>query len=403
MNRISGKRGEASSPIFARSQAGSKRTRRAQRANAFALVASLAFAGAAQAELLKFETRPNGANETVSATVKLDGTTYEIAGTLLKPTQPPSGGAKSILIETQPSEDVKPLALERGLAVLTLDVANLPDKAKEPALRDLLGHIRGALKMKRALGRAQGADADAMSNAASAFDGLLLHDASREPGSPTRFIATWSADAYWREKPRIEFEKSAPPNGRRFYLAGIAGSTTAINCVAPINARAIAPALRALFVALDEWTTKSVAPPASRAPVNGDLTPGQDLKWPKAPALPSPPEGARRVPKIDADGNEIAGLRLPDLALPIATFRGFNAQKNKKGQPCVAGAAIPFEATKPDREKNDDPRSSLVERYGSRAYFVATMRIIADKLVKERLLLQQDADAYVATARSAPF
>jgi hypothetical protein len=365
-------------------------------------MASLALAGAAQAELLKFETRPNGANEAVSATVKLDGASYEIAGTLSKPAKP-DGGAKSILIETQLSDDVKPLALERGLAVLTLDLARLPDKAKEPALRDLLGHIRGALKMKRALGRAQGADADAMSTAASAFDGLLLHDASREPGSSARFIATWSADAYWREKPRIEFEKSAPPNGRRFYLAGIAGSNTATNCVAPINARAIAPPLRALFVALDEWTAKSVAPPASRAPLDGDLAPAQDLKWPKAPDFPSPPEGARRVPKIDADGNETVGLRLPDLALPIATFTGFNAQRTERGRRCVAGAAIPFAATKADREKTGDARPALVERYGSRAYFVATMRIVADKLVKERLLLQKDADAYVAAARLAPF
>jgi hypothetical protein len=308
-----------------------------------------------------------------------------------------------MLIETQPSENVKPLALERGLAVLTLDFAKVPDKVREPALRDLLGHLRGALKMKRILGRAQGADADAMSGAGSAFDGLLLHDASREPAAPARFIATWNADAYWGEKPRIEFAINAPPNGRRFYLAGLASSTSATNCVAPINARALAPAQRALFVALDEWTAKGVAPPVSRAPLDGDLTPAQDLKWPKVPALPPPPEGARRVPKIDADGNEIAGLRLPDLALPVATFTGFNAQKDKKGPPCVASAAIPFAATKADREKTGDQRPSLVERYGSRAYFVATMRVVADKLVKERLLLQKDADAYVAAARSAPF
>ena len=356
----------------------------------------------AQAELLKFETRPDGANEAVSATVKLDGASYEIAGTLSKPAKP-DGGVKSILIETQQSDDVKPLALERGLAVLTLDVAKLPEKAREPALRDVLGDIRGALKMKRVLGRAQDADADAMSNAASAFDGLLLQDASREPEGPTRFIATWGADAYWREKPRVEFVKSAPPNGRRFYLAGTAASTAATNCVAPVNARAIAPALRALFVALDEWTQKGVAAPASRAPLDADLALSQDLKWPKAPGFPSPPEGARRVPKIDADGNEIAGLRLPDLALPIGAFTGFNTQKDDKGPPCAAGAALPFTATKADRETNGDPRPSLVERYGSRAYFVATMRVIADKLVKERLLLQQDADAYVAAARSAPF
>ena len=189
-----------------------------------ALVGSLALAGAAHAELLKFETRPDGANEAMSATVKLDGTSHDIAGTLAKPAKPPSG-AKALLIETQPSEDMKPLALERGLAVLTLDLGKLPDKAREPALRDVLGHLRGALKMKRVLGRAQGSDADAMSGASSAFDGLLLHDANREPAAPTRFIATWGADAYWREKPRVEFTNAAPPNGRRFYLAGIAAST----------------------------------------------------------------------------------------------------------------------------------------------------------------------------------
>ncbi len=401
MSRISAKRGEAFSPIFARSPTGSKKTRR--RISGAALLASLALAGAAHAELSKFETRPSGADEAVSATVKFDGESYEIAGILSKPGQPPNGGVKSILIETQPSENVKPLALERGLAVLTLDVAKLPDNVRVSTMRDILGHLRGALKMKRILGRAQGMDADAMSGAGSAFDGLLLEDAAREPAAPARFIASWGADAYWREKPRIEFVKSAPPNGRRFYLAGIASSTRATNCVAPINARASAPAQRALFVALDEWTAKGVAPPASRAPLDADLAPAHDLKWPKAPALPSPPDGARRVPKIDPDGNEAAGLRLPDLALPVATFTGFSAQKGSKGRRCVAGAAIPFAATKEDREKNADPRPSLVERYGSRAYFVATMRVVADRLVKERLLLQKDADAYVVAARSAPF
>ena len=61
-----------------------------------ALIASLACAGAAQAELLKFETRPNGADEAVSARGKLNGESHEIVGTLSKPAQPPNGGAKSI-------------------------------------------------------------------------------------------------------------------------------------------------------------------------------------------------------------------------------------------------------------------------------------------------------------------
>jgi hypothetical protein len=119
--------------------------------------------------------------------------------------------------------------------------------------------------------------------------------------------------------------------------------------------------------------------------------------------MPAAPAGERLVPRIDADGNALSGLRLPDHALPVATFTGFNAAKDRNGPPCGAGAAIPFPATKAEREKSGDPRLSLVERYGSRAYFVATMRVLADKLVKERLLLKEDADAYVAAAKTAPF
>ncbi|MEF3366612.1 alpha/beta hydrolase domain-containing protein [Methylocystis sp. 9N] len=439
MSRINAKHGEAFSPIFAKSRAGSKKTTRASRAEGLALIASLAGAGAAHAELLKFETRADGANEAVSAIVKIDGISYDIAGTLSKPAKP-QGGAKAILIEAQSGDDLKALALQRGLAALTLDLAKLPDKAKEPALRDLVTHIRGALKMKRVLGSAQGKDADAMAGAA--FDGLLLHDASRFPAPPTRVIETWGADAYWRAVPRAAPVGAEPATKRSFYLAGTAAAVSPDNCAAPVNTRAIAPAMRALLVALDDWTAKGLVPPPSRAPTAAELAKAGDLKWPKVAGFPAPPdrlnvdkaidskngeralsekrdstssqrapEAARDVPRIDADGNELSGLRLPDHALPIATFTGFNARKEKEKEKekdkvapdCVAGAAIPFAPDKAAREKSADPRPSLNERYGSRAYFVATMRIVANKLVKERLLLPEDADAYVAAAKSAPF
>ncbi len=308
-------------------------------AGAFALAALLH--APAHAELVKLDVGPaaDGAPKTVQAAVKIDGLSYEITGRLAQPTKPASN---SLLIETQASEDLKTLAQERGMAVLTLDLSKLPETAKAAALRDVVKHMRGATKAKRVLGRAQGSDADVLADAASLFDGLLLHDARRLPAAPTRFIETWSADAYWRAAPRAESDKSEPPNARRFYLAGTAAAGAITNCAAPINTRAIAPALRALLIALDDWTAKGVAPPASRAPGAADFVAARDLKWPKIPGLPAPPEGERRVPKIDADGNEMAGLRLPDQALPIATFTGFNAQKDKAGPPCAAGAALPF-------------------------------------------------------------
>lgn len=384
------------------------RTRRAAFLSIFLKRIACAFASAtllsapARAELVKLDIgrAAGAAPRSVQAAVKIDGLLYAIAGTLEQPTKPASN---SLLVETQASEDIKTLALERGMAVLTLDLSKIPETAKATALRDVVKHMRGATKAKRVLGRAQGADAEILADATSSFDGLLLHDARRLPAPPTRFIETWGADAYWRAAPRAESENSEPPNGRRFYLAGTAAASAITNCAAPINMRAIAPALRALLIALDDWAAKGVAPPASRAPAAGDLVAMRDLNWPKIPGLPAPPEGDRRAPKIDADGNEVAGLRLPDHALPSATFTGFNAQKDKAGPPCAAGAALTFAANKAEREKNGDARPSLVERYGSRAYFVATMRVVADKLVKERLLLPQDADAYVAGAKTAPF
>ena len=125
------------------------------------------------------------------------------------------------------------------------------------------------------------------------------------------------------------------------------------------------------------------------------LAPAKSLVWPKIPGLPAPPQGERLVPKIDVDGNETSRLRLPAQALPIASFTGWNAAKEKAPGPCTAGAAIPFPPSRAAR--------SLLERYGARSYFAAALRSVADKLVKERLLLPQDADAYVAAGKQSPF
>ena len=103
------------------------------------------------------------------------------------------------------------------------------------------------------------------------------------------------------------------------------------------------------------------------------------------------------------DGNESSGLRLPDQALPIATFTGWNAARDKAKGDCASGAKLPFPISRAAREASGDPRQSLPERYGSRAYFVGALRSVADRLVKERLLLPQDADAYVAAGKEAPF
>jgi hypothetical protein len=102
---------------------------------------------------------------------------------------------------------------------------------------------------------------------------------------------------------------------------------------------------------------------------------------------------------VDADGNEVAGIRLPLIAVPLGTYTGWNVYR---AQPCELadrdGSLIPFARTKAEREAASDPRPSLDERYGSHAAYVAKVEAAAEALVAERLLLPADAAAYVKAA-----
>lgn len=358
-----------------------------------ALCATLAISTPARAEIVSFEEKDGAAR----ASFKIEGKPYTLDFRLLRPGAPVPGAG--LLIDTAPGDGLDAFAVSRGMTVATVDLEKLPAAARAGAAADLAAWLRGVTGAKRLLARGKGETGAGL--VAAAVDGLLLQETAAAAPKGPRVIETWGADAYWRATPRPLPEREGD-NHRSFFVAGTAGAPDGANCAAPVNSRSGAPALRALLVLLDDWT-KGIKPPPSRAPLEADLVTADTLSWPKIPGLPAPPAGSRRVPKIDPDGNELSGLRLPDQALPIATFTGFNAQKDRKGPACAAGAAIPFPATRADREKAGDPRPSLMERYGSRAYFVATMRVLADKLVKERLLLKEDADAYVAAARQAPF
>lgn len=350
----------------------------------------------ARAELLKL----GEAGVDLRASLKIDGKAYAPPLKLLRGAAPAPGGA--LFVDLAQQSDLAPLAQARGMSVAALDLNALPAPVRAQALRDLLPRLREMTGARRVLAHGSGEIGAALVEAGALFDGLLLQDATAGAAQAPRRIEVWGDDAYWRAAPRPAASGPEPENRRSFFIAGtVAGA--AVNCAAPVNTRSQGPALRALLVVLDDWT-RGVKPPASRAPTAADLVKASALIWPKIPGLSSPPPaGERLTPKIDADGNETSGLRLPDHALPVATVTGFAAQKDRNGPPCMASAAIPFPSTKAEREKTGDPRLSLVERYGSRAYFVATMRVVADKLVKERLLLKEDADAYVAAAKNAPF
>ena len=109
------------------------------------------------------------------------------------------------------------------------------------------------------------------------------------------------------------------------------------------------------------------------------------------------------VTNIDADGNEIAGIRLPDIAVPLGTYTGWNLYKTPyvEGELCDRdGTFIPFATTRAEREARNDPRPSLDERYGTQAAYVRKVEEASQKLVDARLLLQEDAERLIAKAKS---
>jgi hypothetical protein len=125
--------------------------------------------------------------------------------------------------------------------------------------------------------------------------------------------------------------------------------------------------------------------------------------WIKPDIDTATPYGAL-VPQVDADGNETSGIRLPDIAVPLATYTGWNLYKSPfpEGELCDRdGTYAPFTATRTERETKNDPRPSLEERYGNHAAYVKRVEEYAAKLVAARLLLQEDAERMIERAKSA--
>ena len=174
-------------------------------------------------------------------------------------------------------------------------------------------------------------------------------------------------------------------------------------------------------MALEEWVTKGTAPPPSRITrvADGTAVTAESIEMPAVPGLApganqivspvdwvDPPVridnvyGAR-VCAVDADGNEIAGIRLPPIAVPLGTHTGWNVYRAQPGELADRdGSLIPFARTKTEREAAGDPRPSLEERHGSREAYVAKIEAAAAALVAERLLLPADAAAYVTAAEA---
>jgi hypothetical protein len=109
------------------------------------------------------------------------------------------------------------------------------------------------------------------------------------------------------------------------------------------------------------------------------------------------------VSRTNADGNEIAGIRVPEVVAPLATYLSWNVRttNHTPGEACSSsGSTIPFARTKAERIAKGDPRLSLEERYASKADYVARVRAAAEALVQQRLLLPEDVQGYVNSAEA---
>jgi hypothetical protein len=182
--------------------------------------------------------------------------------------------------------------------------------------------------------------------------------------------------------------------------------------------------LRALLISMEKWVGNGTAPPASRYPRLKDrtLVRARDVAWPKVPGVTSPQaayaglRGPNRllakdgagtplpylVPQVDRDGNPVAGLRLPDVAVPLATYTGWNFRNTAIGGTeqffPLMGSYIPFARTKAEREQARDPRLSIEERYHSRDEYLKLVQQSANALVTDGFLLVEDVPVIVKHA-----
>jgi hypothetical protein len=110
------------------------------------------------------------------------------------------------------------------------------------------------------------------------------------------------------------------------------------------------------------------------------------------------------VPRVDADGNEVAGVASVLHQAPLGTYTGWNTNAGGfyKGQIRTnTGSVIPYAKTKTERLASADPRLSLEERYRTHEKYVVQVRIAAERLVRGRYLLQDDADRLIAQAEAS--
>lgn len=283
-------------------------------------------------------------------------------------------------------------------------------------------------------------------------DGRLA--ACERTGTCPKIMETNSENEYWAKGGSMlttdgqghDLNLNDVENVRYYFISSAPHSPGTLPgiCQQPQNPIVGNQVLRALLDNLDAWVTFGRRPPDNRVPklADGTLAPALPQSGMGFPSIPGvtyngvhhtgdlwnfgpkfdqgilsllPPVLVGEpykifVPKTDIDGNDIAGIRLPDIAVPLATYTGWALRAQAAGDPepivdgCDAsGQRLPFAATQAARMATNppDPRLSIAERYPDHGTYVTLVTETAEKLEQNRLLIDQDVQNYIAAAQAA--
>lgn len=276
-------------------------------------------------------------------------------------------------------------------------------------------------------------------------DGMLSYYKTNPDVMPKIFYPN-ASNEYWGRAGAVihisvdgKSDVPIPENVRMYALAGTQHGPAPFppqrtNGVHRNNSNDFTWAHRAMLIAMDRWVKDGTPPPASQFPriADGTLVPPDKVAFPRIPGVdfPSsvpamyrvdfgprfetegiidyePPRVGSAFPvlqtQVDADGNEIAGIRLPDIVVPLATYTGWNLRAPETGAPTevagLLGSYIPFPRTRAERERTGDPRLSIEERYDSREHYLGLYAEAALKLIAEGYLLAEDLAAILQQAQ----
>ncbi|HXT25148.1 MAG TPA: alpha/beta hydrolase domain-containing protein [Candidatus Eisenbacteria bacterium] len=189
---------------------------------------------------------------------------------------------------------------------------------------------------------------------------------------------------------------------------------------------------RAVIANMDAWVRSNTLPPPSSYPKIADqtLVSLRAYAFPKIPGVHRPHESTTAyrldfgpkwqqgilqlqppkvgplypglVPQVDVDGNELDGVRLPEISVPLATYASWNLRDPSIGAPAERVAFelsyLPFPKTLAERQRAGDPRKSIAERYTNREDYLSRYTRALDELIKQRWILPEDRDAVLQRA-----